>query len=559
MIRKNFTIKHVAALVVACLIFGFVTGFTSDKRNFQLSKNLDIFNAIVKELDLFYVDTLDAEKTINVGIEAMLASLDPYTTYYPESQKEDFRFLATGEYGGIGALIMKRDSGVYISEPYEGMPAQMAGLRAGDKLLKIDDIDLTQKSSSEVSDLLKGQSNSKMILTVERNGQPLAKEITRKKIVMKSVPYYTMLTDSIGYICLENFTDKAADEMKDALLDLKKNHHMQSLVLDLRNNPGGVLEDAIRIVNMFIPKGKEILSTKGKVKQWDKTYETTSEPITVDMPLVVLINRNSASASEIVAGALQDLDRAVIVGERSYGKGLVQSSRNLPYDGTLKITTSKYYIPSGRLIQAIDYTRRNEDGSVARVPKEKMKEFKTANGRSVYDGGGILPDKEMESEKMKNIVFYLLSDFVIFDYATQYVNNHPSIAPIAEYDFTDKDFEEFKEFVKKRNFTYDKQSEKSLEELRKILEFEGYYEGAEAEFAALEKKLNHNLEQDLDNAREEIKEFIALELSKRYYFQRGEIIQSLKKDKILDTSVAILKNPELYKKILLPPATGKKG
>ncbi|MBQ7824450.1 MAG: peptidase S41, partial [Bacteroidaceae bacterium] len=340
---------------------------------------------------------------------------------------------------------------------------------------------------------------------------------------------------------------------------LKKNHQMQSLLLDLRNNPGGVLEDAIRIVNMFIPKGKEILSTKGKVKQWDKTYKTTSEPITVDMPLVVLINRNSASASEIVAGALQDLDRAVIVGERSYGKGLVQSSRNLPYDGTLKITTSKYYIPSGRLIQAIDYTRRNEDGSVARVPKEKMKEFKTANGRSVYDGGGILPDKEMESEKMKNIVFYLLSDFVIFDYATQYVNNHPSIAPIAEYDFTDKDFEEFKEFVKKRNFTYDKQSEKSLEELRKILEFEGYYDGAEAEFAALEKKLNHNLEQDLDNAREEIKEFIALELSKRYYFQRGEIIQSLKKDKILDTSVAILKNPELYKKILLPPATGKKG
>ncbi len=551
--RRNFTIKHLAILVVVCLAAGFITGFTSEKRNFQLSKNLDIFNSIVKELDLFYVDTLNAEKTINVGIEAMLASLDPYTQYYPESQKEDFQFLATGEYGGIGALIVQRDSGVYISEPYEEMPSQIADLRAGDKLLKIDDTDLSQKTSSEVSDLLKGQANSKIVLTIERNGQQLTKEITRKKIVMKAVPYYTMLNDGIGYICLESFTDKAADETKEALLDLMKNHQMQALVLDLRNNPGGVLEDAVRIVNLFVPKGQEVLSTKGKVKQWDKTYKTTQDPVAADLPLVVLINRNSASASEIVAGALQDLDRAVIIGERSYGKGLVQSSRNLPYDGTLKVTISKYYIPSGRLIQAIDYTHRNEDGSVARVPKEKMKEFKTANGRSVYDGGGIMPDKEVESQKMKNIVFYLLSDFVIFDYATQYVNNHPTIAPIAEYTFTDEDFNDFKQFVQQQNFTYDKQSEKAMKELRSLLEFEGYYDGAKEEFAALEKKLNHNLDQDLETAREEIKEFLSLEIAKRYYFQRGEIIQGLKKDRILDASVQLLKDPERYKKTLLPP------
>lgn len=557
-IRKNFTIKHFIILVVVCLAAGFITGFTSEKRNFQLSKNLDIFNSIVKELDLFYVDTLNAEKTINVGIEAMLASLDPYTQYYPESQKEDFQFLATGEYGGIGALIVQRDSGVYISEPYEGMPSQIADLRAGDKLLKIDDTDLSQKTSSEVSDLLKGQANSKIVLTIERNGQQLTKEITRKKIVMKAVPYYTMLNDGIGYICLESFTDKAADETKEALLDLMKNHQMQALVLDLRNNPGGVLEDAVRIVNLFVPKGQEVLSTKGKVKQWDKTYKTTQDPVADDLPLVVLINRNSASASEIVAGALQDLDRAVIIGERSYGKGLVQSSRNLPYDGTLKVTISKYYIPSGRLIQAIDYTHRNEDGSVARVPKEKMKEFKTANGRSVYDGGGIMPDKEVESQKMKNIVFYLLSDFVIFDYATQYVNNHPTIAPIAEYTFTDEDFNDFKQFVQQQNFTYDKQSEKAMKELRSLLEFEGYYDGAKDEFAALEKKLNHNLDQDLETAREEIKEFLSLEIAKRYYFQRGEIIQGLKKDRILDASVQLLKDPELYKKTLLP-STGKEA
>ncbi len=557
MTRKTIKIKHVAILVVICIVSGFITGFKADKRNFQLSKNLDIFNAIIKELDLFYVDTLNAEKTINAGIQAMLATLDPYTMYYPESKKEDFRFLATGEYGGIGAMIVARDSGVYISEPYEGMPAQTADLRAGDKLVKIDGIDLTKKTSSEVSDLLKGQAKSKLNLVIERNGKQLEKEIIREKIVMKSVPYYTMLTDSIGYIYLEGFTEKAADDMKAALLDLKKNHNMQSLVLDMRNNPGGLLEDAVSIVNLFIPKGKEVLSTKGKVKQWDKIYKTTQEPIAEDIPLVVLINRNSASATEIVAGALQDLDRAVIVGERSYGKGLVQTSRELPYDGTLKVTTSKYYIPSGRLVQSIDYAHRNEDGSAGRVPKELMKEFKTANGRSVYDGGGILPDKEIESEKMKNILFYLLSDFVIFDYATEYVNTHPNIAPIKEYTFTDEDFNDFKNFVKKKNFTYDKQSEKTLEELRKILQFEGYYDGAANEFAALEKKLNHNLDEDLDNAREDIKEFIALELAKRYYLQQGEIIQSLKKDNILDSSVVILKNPEEYKKILLPPPAQK--
>lgn len=367
MIRFNKrTILNKAGIPAVCLsaiiLFG---SFTPDKKNFDIAKNLEIFNALMKELNMFYVDTINSEKVITKGINSMLGSLDPYTNYIPESEKEDFRFMTTGEYGGIGSLIVYRDSDTYISEPYEGMPAQIAGLKPGDKIIKIDGTPTHGLKSDKVSEMLKGTANTVVIVTVERPDvkEPITKEITRKKIQMNAVPYYGIVGDKTGYIYLSNFTDKAAGEVKDALLDLKKNQQIESLVLDLRGNPGGILEEAVQIVNYFVPKGKEVLSTRGKIKQWDRTYKTTQEPIDTEIPLVVLVNSGSASASEIVSGALQDLDRAVIVGERTYGKGLVQSTRTLPYNGTLKVTTAKYYIPSGRLIQAIDYSHRNPDGS----------------------------------------------------------------------------------------------------------------------------------------------------------------------------------------------------
>ena len=477
MIRFNKrTILNKAGIPAVCLsaiiLFG---SFTPDKKNFDIAKNLEIFNALMKELNMFYVDTINSEKVITKGINSMLGSLDPYTNYIPESEKEDFRFMTTGEYGGIGSLIVYRDSDTYISEPYEGMPAQIAGLKPGDKIIKIDGTPTHGLKSDKVSEMLKGTANTVVIVTVERPDvkEPITKEITRKKIQMNAVPYYGIVGDKTGYIYLSNFTDKAAGEVKDALLDLKKNQQIESLVLDLRGNPGGILEEAVQIVNYFVPKGKEVLSTRGKIKQWDRTYKTTQEPIDTEIPLVVLVNSGSASASEIVSGALQDLDRAVIVGERTYGKGLVQSTRTLPYNGTLKVTTAKYYIPSGRLIQAIDYSHRNPDGSVGRIPDSLTTAFKTANGRIVRDGGGIKPDIEVEKENPANICFYLVNDLIIFDYANRYAAKHPTIAPIGEFKLTDEDYNDFKEFVKSKDFKYDRQSDKVLNELRKVAQFEG--------------------------------------------------------------------------------------
>ena len=440
------------------------------------------------------------------------------------------------------------------------MPAQLAGLKAGDKLIKIDGKSLEGLSSSQVSERLKGVANTVVKVTVERPGtkEPITKEIVRKKIVMNAVPYHGVVSDSIGYIYLTSFTDKAASEVKSALLDLKKNHNIKGLILDLRGNGGGILDEAVQIVNYFVPKGKEVLSTRGKIKQWDRTYKTTQEPIDTTIPLAVLVNSGSASASEIVAGALQDLDRAVIIGERPYGKGLVQSTRSLPYNGTLKVTTAKYYIPSGRLIQAIDYSHRNPDGSVGRIPDSLTTAFKTANGRIVRDGGGINPDIKTRNDSIENkkgnIAFYLLNDMLFFDFATDYALKHPSIAPVKDFKLTDQDFEDFKAFVKSKNFTYDKQSEKILKNLKEVAKFEGYLDDATEEFNALEKKLNHNLDKDLNISRSDIEELLSLEIVKRYYYQKGEIIQSLKTDDDSKKAIEILSNQTKYKNILNPVA-----
>ena len=432
---KRSEMKNIRLTFATVTVLSFCSGFInpiwagkSDEKNFEISRNLDIFNSLFKELNMFYVDTINAEKAIGDGVNAMLARLDPYTEYIPEKEKDDFFFSTTGEYAGIGSFIMERDNAVYISEPYEGMPAQLAGLRPGDKIVMIDNDTVLGWKSAKVSERLKGPANTQLKVTVERPGVKdlLSFELTRKKIQMPAVPYYDVVCDSVGYIYLSSFTDTSAGEVKRALQDLKK-RGITSLVLDLRSNGGGILEQAVQIVNLFVPKGVEVLSTRGRNKKMDKIYKTTQEPVDVKMPLAVLIDGGTASSSEIVAGALQDLDRAVIIGSRSYGKGLVQSTRPLPYNGMLKVTIARYYIPSGRLIQAIDYSHRNPDGSVARIPDSLTHEFKTAHGRIVRDGGGIKPDVETSMERRGNISYYLMKDFYFFDYATRYAAEHDEI------------------------------------------------------------------------------------------------------------------------------------
>lgn len=527
--------------------------FKGDNRNFQIAKNLDIFNAIFKELDMFYVDTINPDKTIREGVDAMLMQLDPYTNYFPEEEMGDLKYMTTGEYGGIGSIISyyKPRNRVIINEPFPDMPAAKAGLKAGDILIEIDGKDLASKTVSDVSEMLKGEIGTSFILKVERPGEkkPLEFKLTRESIQTNPVPYYGIVGKNTGYIALTGFTDKATREVRKAVISLKQ-QGATSLILDLRNNGGGLLSEAVDIVNLFVPKGKEVVSTRGKVKQWDKTYKTTREPLDTEIPLVVLVNSASASASEIVAGGLQDLDRAVVIGKRTFGKGLVQASRELPYNGSLKVTTAKYYIPSGRCIQAIDYKHRNEDGSVGRIPDSLTTIFHTAAGREVRDGGGVSPDKEVKDEKFPNILFYLMNDNLIFDFATDYYRKHPSITPVEQFEVTDTDYNEFKEKVKKANFKYDQQSDKVLKSLKEVAEFEGYMDDASEEFKALEKKLTHNLGRDLDHFSKDIRQLIAQEIVKRYYYQQGAIRQQLKSDNDVEEALKVLNDAPEYQKIL---------
>jgi peptidase, S41 family len=553
--RRNGIIVAIVLITVA--FFSFKSG---DDRNFQIAKNLDIFNSIVKELDMFYVDTIDPNKTIREGIDNMLYSLDPYTVYYPENDQDELEMMVKGAYGGIGSLIRYNPKSKYtvIAEPYEGMPAAESGLKAGDLLLEIDGKDL--KGNSDVSTLLRGQVGTSFKLKVQRPGvkEPLEFNIVRRSIQMPTIPYYGVMDGQVGYINLSSFSGNPSKDFKKAFLDLKK-QGITSLVIDLRNNGGGLLDQAVEIVNMFVPRGKTIVTTKGKIKQASNTYKTLREPLDTDIPIAVLVNSGTASSSEILSGSLQDLDRAVIVGNRTYGKGLVQVPRSLPYGGNLKITTSKYYIPSGRCVQAIDYAHRNEDGSVARIPDSLTTVFHTAAGREVRDGGGVSPDIEVKQERLPNILFYLVRDNLIFDYATDYCLKHPAIASAKEFELTDADYEEFKNKVKGADFKYDQQSEKILNTLKEAAEFEGYMKDASDEFKALENKLKHNLDRDLDYFSKDIKKMIAEEIIKRYYYQEGAIIQQLKDDKDLDEAVKVLTNPERYQQILSVTAvTAKK-
>lgn len=539
-------------------------GFKEDDRNFQIVKNLDVFNSVFKELDMFYVDTIDAEKMIQNGINGMLALTDPYTEYYPEEEMGSLKQMITGKYAGIGATIRYYDAKdrVVITEPLEGTPAQEAGLKAGDVILSVGGKDMVRgdmeknELTDHVSQELRGEPGTSFLLKVERPGkdkpQVLEFKITRRSIRQNPIPYYGMVADSVGYLALSEFTENCAKDFKKAFIELKQKG-ASSLVIDLRGNGGGSLSEAVDIVNLFVPKGKEIVTLKGKVKQSEEGYKTESEPVDTEIPLVVLVDGSTASAAEIVSGSLQDLDRAVIVGKCTFGKGLVQVPRPLPYNGSLKVTTAKYYIPSGRCIQAIDYAKRNADGSVARTPDSLTHVFHTAAGREVRDGGGIRPDIEVKGEKYPNILFYLMNEDVIFDYGTQYVLNHPQLASVADFKLTDKDYEDFKALVKEKKFTYDRQSEKVLKNLKGVAEFEGYMDDAKAEFEALEKKLTHNMDRDLDHFRKPIQEMIAQEIIKRYFYQKGACMERLKDDEDLKKALETLADQTKYAGILTVP------
>lgn len=546
-------------MTFALLMTAMVTVSAQEKddkdHNFEVAKNLDVFSTIYKQLDLMYVDTLDANEVIGNGIKAMLRSLDPYTEYYPQEKMEDLTQMRTGTYAGVGAMIRKNFQlgRVMVSEPYEGMPAAEAGLRRGDVILAIDDEDMTNKEVSHVSSKLRGDAGTSFIITVERPGvkKPLKLKVTRRAIQMPVIPHYGMQADGIGYLNLNQFTQNCSRDVRRALLEMKR-EGMQKLILDLRNNGGGSEQEAVNIVNMFVPKGKLIVSNRGKLKQANHDYLTTVEPIDSLMPVVVLVNGESASASEITAGALQDLDRAVILGTRTYGKGLVQMTMDLPYNGILKLTTNKYYIPSGRCIQAINY-RHSQGGYVEHVPDSLTKVFHTAGGREVRDGGGILPDVVVTPDSMTNIVGYLMysdSAEVVHNYIMDYVAAHPTIAPARDFKLTDADFEDFKQRVLQSKFRYDRSTESYLESLEKLARFEGYYDDAKEEFAQLRAKLKHNVAKDLDYNRETLKDLIANEIVTCYYFQRGSVEQSLTWDKQMKEAIKLLQSPEEYGKIL---------
>ena len=555
--------KMLAGAFIMMLGMG-MTSFKEDDRNFQISKNLDIFNSIFKELDMFYVDTVNAEKMIQTGVEGMLSLTDPYTEYYPEEEVSSLKEMTTGKYGGIGAAIRYYEAKdrIAVVEPTEGMPAAEAGVKAGDIILSVGGKEMVrgdmkpQEFSSKVSEALRGEPGTSFVLKVLRplknDSTVMEFKITRKNIRTNPVPYYGMVKDSIGYLALSSFTENSAKDFKKAFIELKQKG-AKSLIIDLRDNGGGSLSEAVDIVNLYVPKGQEIVVTKGKVGQAQGSYKTQNEPVDTQTPLAVLVNGATASASEIVSGSLQDLDRAVVIGSRTFGKGLVQTIRPLPYNGTLKVTTSKYYIPSGRCIQAIDYAKKNADGSVARTPDSLTTVFHTAAGREVRDGGGIRPDIEVKGDKIPNIVFYLMNDDLIFDYATQYCWDHPTLASVDDFKLTDADYEAFKKLVKSRNFTYDRQSEKMLKSLKEIAEFEGYMTEAAEEFKALEKKLNHNLDRDLDYFAKPIKEYISQEIVTRYFYQRGAAMERLKDDTDLEEAIKILQNPVRYREILSAP------
>lgn len=553
---KKLLLFATAAMLV---MIGTVSAQNDKDHDFKVSKNLEVFNDIYRYLDMIYVDTLDADEVIGTGIKGMLNSLDPYTEYYPESEVNNLKKMLTGKYVGIGAIIRPNMQlgRIVIDEPYEGSPAAAAGLKKGDIILSIDDTTMTDKNTSFVSSHLRGDPGTTFLLKIKRpsTGKKMQMRITRRAITLPYLPYYGMREDSIGYINLNSFTDGCSKDVRRAFIDLK-HRGMKGLVFDLRGNGGGSVSEAVQIVNMFVPKDITLVRTRGKMKRMNNDYKTTVEPIDTVMPIVVMVNGETASASEITSGGLQDLDRAVVLGTRTYGKGLVQAPVDLPYNGQLKLTTGKYYIPSNRCIQAINY-KHARGGYTEHVPDSLTKTFYTRNGREVRDGGGIKPDVEVKPDSLPNIAYYLSvtgldSTEVLLNYEIDYIAKHPTIAPAGKFEITDEEYEDFKERVLKSGFKYDAESAKVLDRLKKIATFEGYYDDAKPEFEALEKKLKHNLATDLDRNKQLIKQIIGADIVAAYYWQSGSIENSLNYDKQMKEACKLLNAPDEYKKLLSP-------
>lgn len=544
-------IRHIAAIALIATAGYFSLAFSESY--FEISKNLEIFTSLYKQLNIYYVDETKPGDLMKTSIDAMLKSLDPYTVYYPESKIEDYRFMTTGQYGGIGALINTIDGDVTIAEPYEGFAAHKAGLKAGDMIRSIDGKSTDGLNQDEISSLLKGQAGTDVKLSIERPGEstPLEISFKREEVKIPDVPYYGMLDEEVGYIALNSFTKTASKEVRAAFLDLRDKQGMKKLVFDLRGNGGGLLREAINIVNFFVPKGTDIVSTKGKLNEWNETRAGLNEPLDLEMPLIVLVNGSSASASEIVSGALQDLDRAVVLGQTTFGKGLVQQTKDLEYNAKLKLTVAKYYIPSGRCIQKLDYSHRDEFGNVVEVPDSLIKPFYTKNGRPVFDGRGVYPDVLVDDDNASNILHGLITNHIVFKYATEFARNTDSIQDPQEFDLGEEGYAKFKSYAEERPFEYDTRTEYLLEKLKETAQDEQYFQDAEDAFENLMAEMAPNKSRDLNKFRDQIEFVLEEEIVSRYYFQKGAIKYQLAHDKYIEKAQSVF--DETYAKLLMGP------
>jgi carboxyl-terminal processing protease len=548
--KKKRSIRF-AIVTVVLITAGISVAFlsTQETRDFRIAKNLDIFFSLFRELNTFYVDDINPDKLVKAGIDDMLKTLDPYTVYYPESEGDEVSFMTTGKYGGIGSVIRSGGDYVVVQSVYKGTPSDLAGIKVGDILKKADGVSLRNYPTDKVSEKLKGNPGTTINLTVERNGTEMDFAVKREKIEVPSVPYYGMIDSKTGYIRFTSFTQNCSEDVRKALVSLKENNPQQ-IILDLRGNPGGLLTEAVDIVNLFVGSGNEIVTTRGKIKQFDEEFKTSKSAVDEKIALALIINRSSASASEIVAGAIQDLDRGVIIGQRSYGKGLVQITRPLSYNTQLKVTTAKYYIPSGRCIQALDFSHPNEDGSVGIIPDSLISEFKTRNGRIVKDGGGINPDIEVVPSQLSQVTTELFLRNYIFDFATRYYWSHPALNSIDDFSFTDKDYSDFKDYLISRKFSYKTITEESLNELIADAKKEKYYDLHKDLFTELQRDLNHTIDQDLTTFRDEITDLLTDEILSRYFYEEGSIAWSVKNDEQVLKAVDILNKREVYNSIL---------
>lgn len=547
--------KHIflsiSLLVASLSLMAQNASTTSSDKGFEIAKNLEIFANVYRNIHLNYVDDIDPGKTMKTAIDAMLASLDPYTNYYPESDIEDVKMQMLGQYGGIGSIIQQKDDGVYIAEPYEGLPADKAGLKAGDKILSINGESCEGKTTADVSSILRGQAGTSISIKVSRAGKEFERKLTREEIKMPNVPYYGMVKGNVGYIKLDEFTQEAGKNVREAFRSLKKgNPGMKGLILDLRGNGGGLMNEAVNIVSTFVKGGELVVKTRGKVKSKDISCFTSGDPLDLEIPVVVLIDGNSASASEIVSGSLQDLDRAVILGSRSFGKGLVQNVLPMAYNSQMKVTVSKYYIPSGRCIQALNYADRDENGRAKKVPDSLKTAFTTKNGRTVYDGFGIEPDVEVEPEYMSGLAIALVQKQLVFDYATQFYRSHESIAPAGKFEITDEIYADFEKFLSDKSYDYSTFTEKFLKELRRVAEEEKYIDALDSEIKNLEQKLKDDKAADLKKHKSEICEMLKSEILVRYYYEKGRIEGLLSSDPQVAKATELINNPQEYKKIL---------